>query len=288
VGKGIKAPTISQETSSLFSLLSSTSQGAGLISTFGVSPIGPERSRSVDVGLEQGLWHQHARTRVTFFDNQYEDLIEFLNKNALLLFGVPRDVATAAAAAAFGAYLNSSSYRARGLEISVDGKVGPHLIVSGQYTYLDAVVTRSFAGSAVKPAINPAYPGVPIGWFAPLVGGRPFRRAPNSGSLHAAFVGTRGEISIAGYFVSRQDASTFLFDAFGGTSLLLPNHGLAAGYQKVDVSGDFRIQPGIRAYVIVENVLNEHYEAALGFPALPATLRAGVTLTLGGSRGARE
>jgi iron complex outermembrane receptor protein/vitamin B12 transporter len=287
-GTGIKAPSISQQTTSLFGLLSSTSQGGVLISRFGVSPIGPERSRSVDVGLEQGLWHQRARARATVFDNQYRDLIEFLSKNALSLFGVPRDVAAAAAATSFGAYVNSSSYRARGLEISLDGRVGSHLIVSGAYTYLDAVVTQSFASSALRPAFNPAYPGEPIGAFAPLVGGRPFRRAPNTASLHAAVVGSRGQLSVAGYFVGRQDASTFLSDAFGGNSLLLPNHNLAAGYQKVDVSGDYRPHRRIRLYAVVENVLNQRYEAALGFPALPVTLRTGVALILGGPRGSGE
>jgi len=283
-GKGIKAPSISQEHSSLFSLLSSASQSA-LISGFGVSPIGPERSRSVDLGLEQGLWHQHARARVTVFDNQYENLIEFLSKSALALYGVPQNVA---ATTSSGAYVNSSSYRARGLEISLDGKVGPHLIVSGAYTYLDAVVTQSFASSALRPAINPAYPGVPIGAFAPLVGSRPFRRAPNTASLHAAFVGNRGHLSIVVYFVGRQDASTFLYDGFFGNSLLLPNHDLVAGYQKVDVGGEYRILRRIRAYAVIEHVLNQRYEAALGFPALPVTVRTGLALTLGGPKGSPE
>jgi iron complex outermembrane receptor protein/vitamin B12 transporter len=219
------------------------------------------------------------------FDNQYENLIEFLSKSALALYGVPQNVA---AATSSGAYVNSSSYRARGLEISLDGKVGPHLIVSGAYTYLDAVVTQSFASSALRPAINPAYPGVPIGAFAPLVGGRPFRRAPNTASLHAAVVGNRGQLSISGYFVGRQDASTFLYDGFFGNSLLLPNHDLAAGYQKVDVGGEYRIHRRIRAYAVVENMLNQRYEAALGFPALPVTVRTGLALTLGGPKGSHE
>jgi hypothetical protein len=34
--------------------------------------------------------------------------------------------------------------------------------------------------------------------------------------------------------------------------------------------------------------LNQHYDAAPGFPALPATVRTGVALTLGGARGSRE
>jgi iron complex outermembrane receptor protein/vitamin B12 transporter len=282
-GTGIKAPSISQQASSLFGLLSSVSPT--LTSTLAVSPIGPERSRSVDFGIEQGLWHQRARARVTAFDGHYDDLIEFLSKSALVLYGVPQ---TVAAATSFGAYVNSSSYRAHGLEISMDGKVGSHVILSGQYTYLDAVVTQSFASSALRPAINPAYPGVPIGAFAPLVGGRPFRRAPNTASVYAALVASRAQVSVTGNFVGRRDGSTFLSDAFGGNSLLLPNRDLAAAYQKVDVSGEYRLRRRIRLYATVENALNQHYEAEVGFPALPATIRTGVALTLGGARESRE
>jgi iron complex outermembrane receptor protein/vitamin B12 transporter len=219
---------------------------------------------------------------VTVFDNHYHDLIEFLSKSALALDGVPQNVA---AATSFGAYVNSSAYRARGVEISLTSKLGSHLVVSGQYTYLDAVVTQSFAST--HPAFNPAYPGVPIGAFAPLVGGRPFLRAPNTGSLRAALVASRAQVSIAGYFVGRQDASTFLTDGFFGNSLLLPNHDLAAGYQKVDLSGDYRLHKRLRLYATVENVLNQHYEAAPGFPALPVTIRTGLALTLGGPKGLR-
>jgi vitamin B12 transporter len=284
-GTGIKAPSISQQASSLFGLLASAPPGATLISTSGVSPIGPERSRSVDLGVEQGLWHQRVTARVTAFDGHYDNLIEFLSKSALVLYGVPQNVA---AATSFGAYVNSSSYRAHGLEISLDGKAGSHVIVRGQYTYLDAVVTQSFVSSALGPAFNPTYPGVPIGAFAPLVGGRPFRRAPNTATLYAALVSSRVQASVMGYFVGRRDGSTFLSDAFGGNSLLLPNHDLAAGYQKVDVSGEYRMHRRLRLYVAIENVLNQHYEAELGFPALPATVRTGVALTLGGAKGSRE
>ncbi len=284
-GTGIKAPSISEEQSSLFRLLNAPAQGPALLSGGGVPPIGPERSRSVDIGLEQGVWHERGRIHVSLFNNHYDDLIEFVDKSALPQAGVPQAVA---AATPFGAYVNSSSYRARGIELAFDGKLGSHVILGGAYTYLDAVVTRSFASSALEPAFNPAYPGVAIGAFSPLVGGRPFRRAPNTGSLHAALVSRRGQVSVAGYFVGHADDSTFLTDGFFGNSLLLPNHDLVAGYQKVDVSGAYQIQRRIRVYAVVENVLNQHYDAAPGFPALPATVRTGVALTLGGARGSRE
>jgi vitamin B12 transporter len=279
-GKGIKAPTVSQENSSLFSLLNSAPQGAALISGFGISPIGPERSRSIDVGLEQGLWNQRTRARVTFFDNRFANLIEFVNKSALPSVGIPRDVA---ATVSFGAYLNSSSYRARGIEAAFDGRIGAFLTLSGAYTYLDAVVTQSFASSAFRPAINPAYPTIPIGTYAPLVGARPFRRAPHSGSLLATYARSSVQLSLAAYFVGRQDGSTSLLDGFFGSSMLLPNHNLLDSYQKIDVSGSYHLNSRVRLYTSVENVFDARYEAPLGYPALPRTVRAGLALTVGGN-----
>jgi vitamin B12 transporter len=278
-GKGIKEPSIFNEQMSLYNLLGRLPEGAMLISTLGLSPIGPERSRSIDAGVEQGLRSGRTRVRASVFDNQFDDLIEFVSKAALPQIGVP---VAAAAATASGASVNSSSYRARGLETSVETKVGRTLTVTAAYTYLDAIVIRSFASSALRPAINPAYPGIPIGAFAPLVGGRPFRHAPHSGSVLATYDRSKAQLSLAAYLVGRQDASTFLFDAAFGNSLLLPNHNLEGGYQKVDASGAYLLHPRVRLYVSVENLLDQHYEAALGFPALPRAVRAGMSLTLGG------
>ncbi|HEX3644654.1 MAG TPA: TonB-dependent receptor [Vicinamibacterales bacterium] len=283
-GKGIKEPSIANEQRSLYNLLGALPQGAALISTFGVSPIGPERSRSVDAGVEQGLWSGRGRVRASVFVNHFDDLIESVSKTALPQVGVP---AAVAALAPLGASVNSSSFRARGLETSIEVRPVRTLTLIAAYTYLDAVVTQSFASSALRPAINPAYPGIPIGAFAPLVGGQPFRRAPHSGSLLATYAKAKTQLSLAGYFVGRQDASTFLTDTAFGNSLLLPNHNLGSGYQKVDASGAYFLHPRLRVYVSVENVGNERYEAALGYPALPRSVRAGLSVTLGGDSAKR-
>lgn len=277
VGKGIKAPSISQELSSLFTLVQSSPQAA----TLGVDPIGPERNRSLDLGVEQGLWQGRLRVRAAFFHNEFSDLIEFVSKNVLPQVGV---TPAAAAATSFGAYVNSQSYRARGLEASADAMVGQLIRVAGSYTYLDAIVTESFSSGALAPAINPAFPGIRIGQFSPLVGARPFRRPAHSGSVLVTFAQGPAQVSLAGHFSGKQDGSTFLSDGFFGNSLLLPNHDLNGAYQKVDLSGSYRIHPRLRWYVSVENILDQRYYAAFGFPALPRTARTGVTVALGGDR----
>jgi vitamin B12 transporter len=276
-GTGIKAPSIAQELSSLFALV----QGVGQSVSAGLSPIGAERNRSVDAGIDQGFWGGRARARASFFDNQFSDLIEFVSKSALPQLGIPVPVA---AATGFGAYVNSSSYWARGLEMSAEARVGSMLRLVGSYTYLHAVVTKSFASSALAPAINPAFPTVPIGAYGPLVGAAPFRRPANIGSLLATFTKGPAQLSVAGYFAGKSDDSTFLSDGFFGNSMLLPNHDLDAAYQKVDLSASYRFHPRLRGYLSIENVANQNFEAAFGFPALPRSARAGLAITLGGDR----
>src|SRR5205814_526749 len=103
-GKGIKEPNISNEQRSLYNLLNALPQGAALISTFGVSPIGPERSRSIDFGVEQGLAGGRTRLRASFFDNAFDDVIESVSKSGLPGLGVP---AAVVAVTPLGASVNS-------------------------------------------------------------------------------------------------------------------------------------------------------------------------------------
>ena len=274
-GKGIKAPSVFDEQSSLFAVLSGLPNGDELIDQNNVSPIGPERSRNLDIGVEQAFWGGRGRARISYFDNDFSDLVEFLSSAQLPSVGVPPPVASALL---FGATVNTSSYRARGLETSAELALGSAVTVSASYTYLDAEVSESFSAGT----INNAFPGILIGQFSPLVGARPFRRPTNTGTLFATYARQAVQVSLAGYFVGKQDDSTFLSDAFFGSSLLLPNHDLTDGYQKVDLSGSYRLHSRLRWHVTIENLLDQKYDAAAGFPALPLTFRTGLTVTLGG------
>jgi len=273
-GKGIKEPTIFDAGSSLFSLLSQLPQGSLLISRFGISPIGPERSTTFDFGVTQSLWNRRARLGINFFRSRFYDLTEFLSSSALPLLGFPQDVVSAVAATGpGGATVNSSSYRANGAAVQLEIDPSHGWRVGGNYTYLDPVVTQSFASA---PFFNPAFPGIPIGLESALVGSRPFGMAPHSGSLYLDYQRRRFGAELSGYFVTRQDDSTFLSDAFFGTSMLLPNHDVNAGYQKIDLSGRYTVNPGVTLFAGIENLLNERYTAAFGFASLPLTFRAGI------------
>jgi vitamin B12 transporter len=270
VGKGIKAPSVYQGDNSLYELVTGTPAGAG------VEPIGPERSLGFDIGLEQAFAAGRVRGRVGYFSNTFEDLLEFLSRTQLVAAGVPPEVA---ATTAFGAYINSSSFDAQGVELSLDAAIGGGFRVSASYTYLDAEVTEALGRTA---EFNPKFPDIPIGVYSPLVGERPFRRPANSGTLFVGYTTGPIDIALSGYFVGKRDDSTFLSDGYFGNSLLLPNQDLDPAYQKIDLSASYRLHPRLRVYTTIDNLLNQDYSASYGFPSLPATIRVGASVGLGG------
>ena len=278
-GTGIDEPSIYNQDSSLFNVLSALSNGSSLISQYRVSPIGPERSKDFDWGIEQYFWGDKARLGITGFRESFFDLIAFVDKNLLPELGVPGPVANALP---FGAAVNSDSYRSLGAEVEIEAKFSRDLRMKAEYTYTDAVVTQSFASSAQAPSYNPTFPNIPIGAYTPLIGARPFGVPPNSGSMALIYSHRRFGLSATGYFVSRSDDSTFLTDEYYGNSLLLPNRNLLNAYQLIDWSGWLEPRHGVTLYTSIGNVLDEHYQGAFGYPALPFNFRAGIKLTIGG------
>jgi iron complex outermembrane receptor protein/vitamin B12 transporter len=272
IGKGIKAPSVYQGLNSLYALVTGTPAGAG------VDPLGPEKSRGFDIGLEQAFAASRFRARVGYFNNTFENLLEFLSRTQLVSAGVPPAVA---ASTAFGAYINSASFDAQGIELSADAAIGAGFRFGASYTYLDGEVTEAFGRSA---AFNPAFPTIPIGTYSPLVGERPFRRPANSGTLFVAYTTGPVDVALSGYFAGRRDDSTFLSDGFFGNSLLLPNQDLDPAYQKIDLSASYRLHPRFRVYSTIDNLLNQDYAAAFGYPSLPATIRVGASVSLGGGQ----
>jgi iron complex outermembrane receptor protein/vitamin B12 transporter len=269
-GKGIKEPSTYEQANQLYALLTPAQRAQ-----FGVGEIGPERSQDLDAGFSQGLWKGRVRLDAAYFHNRFYNLISYLDPSELILIGVNPGAATASG---YGAYVNAQSTRAQGAELEFNSGLGHGFRLRANYTRLDAVVTKAFG----YPSYNPEFPDIPIGAYAPLQGQKPFRRAPNSGSLglyysHRKFLG-----SFTGYIVGRRDDSTFLSDAFYGNTMLLPNQNLAPAYQKFDLSGRYSVNPVVAFYTSIENLFSQHYQAAFGFPAAPFTIRSGLTLTIGG------
>ncbi|HLK06661.1 MAG TPA: TonB-dependent receptor [Candidatus Angelobacter sp.] len=278
-GQGIQEPDIFSASNSLFALLSQLPDGPQLISQFHVGPIGAVRSRSFDGGIEQLFWDGRAKLALTFFDNHFSDEIEFVSQDGLGLLGVPAQVI---AQAPFGASVNSLATRSLGAESELELSLGHGFTARAAYTYLDGVVRRSFSSDELLPSFNPLFPTIPIGAFSPLVGNRPFNRAPHVASVYLGYARHKLALALSGNFVGRRDSSTFLFDSSFGSTMLLPNRNLAEAYQKIDVSGSYRLNRYIQIYSAIENLASQHYDPAPGFPALPFNFRSGIKVTLGG------
>jgi vitamin B12 transporter len=278
-GQGIQEPDIFSADNSLFALLSQQPDGAQLTSQFHVKPIGAVRSRSLDAGVEQMAWNGRAKLGLTFFYNRFSDEIEFVSPGGLAQLGIPDSIL---ALTPFGASINSLATRALGAETELELELGHGFTVRAAYTYLDGVVRRSFSSDELLPSFNPLFPTIPIGAFSPLIGNRPFNRAPHTGSFYFGYARRKLALAMSGNFIGRRDSSTFLFDSGFGTTMLLPNHNLAAAYQKIDVSGSYRLNRYLQLYSAVENLASQHYDPAPGFPALPFNFRSGIKVTLGG------
>jgi vitamin B12 transporter len=279
-GKGIKEPTVSQQTSSIFDILSALPNGSQLISQFHVAQIGPENSRTYDGGVDQELWNGRARLGLTYFHNEFTNGIEDVPPSGLLALGVP--VANLPALE-FGAYINSEAFRSQGVEFEAEYRINNYLFARGGYTYTDAVVQRSFSSDqGVGESFNPAFPDIPIGAFSPLVGARPFRVAPHSGYFGLNYSRSKFYSSLTGTLVGRRDDSDFLFDKDFGPTLLLPSRNLDGAYQRLDLSGGYQFTSRLTAYANIQNLLSEHFVQAFGFPALPLTFRSGIKINFGG------
>ena len=166
----------------------------------------------------------------------------------------------------------------------MEGGIGRSIFLRGGYTYLDAVVQRSFSNDDLALlGPTPTYNGIPVGAFSPLVGARPFRRAPHTGFFTASYAnkGITGVFSSA--YVSRTDDSDFPggYDIDGGNSLLLPNRNLDHGYAKLDLGGSFPMRPWLAIYGQIENLTNNQHIAPIGFVSLPITARAGIRVQWG-------
>lgn len=283
-GQGIQEPSIFNETNSLFDLLSNLPGGNALVQKFGIKPIGAERARTYDFGLQQSLG-QRALLDITLFHNEFYHQVEFIPSNVLPELGVPISIAQATEFNS-GATVNSMNYLAQGVETQLQFKISRALLARGGYTYLDARVQHSFSNDPLSPVTNPEFPNIPIGADSPLVGARPFRRAPHTGFLSVTYSKSRWDALFQGTFVGPRDDSTFLLfsDANFGNTLLLPNRNLDGAYQKLDLSGDYRLNRHLMFFASMENLLSEKYDTAFGFPALPFTVRSGLRITIGGER----
>jgi len=287
--KGVKEPTIDDQFGSLYTFLLDNG-GQSTVNEFGIRPIGAELSRSYDGGVEQSLFSEKVVLRVTYFHNEFGDQIEYVGANLVptLLPNLTPEQQQALQQflqqeGAYSLTVNSGAFRAQGLESQVEYGIGRNIFIRGGYTYLDAVVQRSFTSDAVGPSYNPAFPTIPIGNTTPLVGARPFRRAPHTGFAGVTYNVSHMTVVATGAFSSRSDDSTYLGgdDVNFGNTLLLPNRNLDHAYAKLDLGVVVPITSWLSYYAQLDNYLSQQHISPIGYTSLPASVRTGLRFTLG-------
>jgi len=296
-GEANREPALTDQFGSLYNFLE-TNNYQSVAKELNITPLAAPQVRTYEGGAEQSFLSQRIVFRVSYFHNEFGREIEYVG-GVLLPNVIPgltpaqkQDLENALGfyyTDDYGLAVNTQAFRAQGIETTVESGIGRNIFLRGGYTYLDAVVQRSFDSDneALVDGYAPAYNGIPIGAISPLVGARPFRRAPHTGFFTASYSAQKLTAIFTSAFASRSDDSTYLeyADANGGNSLLLPNRNLDYAYAKLDLGGSYNLLSWLGVYAQAENLLSEQHIAPIGYPSLPMNFRLGLKIQWGPGSG---
>ena len=204
----------------------------------------PQRSRTVNVGVDQYFESDRFRISATYFDNEFRDLITSVPGTQT---GCP-----------FGsvAFSNTDLSRARGVNFSTAIRLARWLSLRGSYSFDDTRVLKS----------SPAE----TGFQDP--GDHLLRRPENSGNVWLNAGYRRFNFNINAYFSgARRDSD---FDGLGLTR--------NPGYARFDVATSFLLTRGVSFYGRVTNLFDHPYQETIGFPALGRDFRLGLSYRFSG------
>jgi len=149
-----------------------------------------------------------------------------------------------------GTFVNLGETQARGLEAGIEVAPVAHFSFSAQYTYLDGRIVTS--GNT----FDPVY----------AAGQSLLRRPKHQGSISAQ--GRQGRVSAGATLLLVGKRADSDFSGIG----LLEN----GGYTRFDARLRVRLGRGFELYTVGENLFDEDYMEALGYPALGRAVRAGL------------
>jgi iron complex outermembrane receptor protein/vitamin B12 transporter len=290
-GDAVREPKLTDQDESLYNFLQANG-GQSTIQQLHIGQLAAPAVRTYEGGAEQSFLSGHIVFTASYFHNQFGREIESVGLDL-----IPQLLPNLTAAQqqqlesvlqanfAYELAINSEAFRAQGIESSVESGIGKNLFFRGGYTYLDAVVQRSFSNddAALLGPVPTFKDGTPIGPYSPLKGARPFRRAPHTGFFSATWSQQKATALFSAAFASRSDDTTFLegADANGGNSLLLPNRNLDHGYAKLDLGGSYQLLTWLGIYAQGENMLSQQHIAPIGYPSLPMNFRTGLRIQWG-------
>jgi len=209
-----------------------------------------ERVRSMDLGLEVTLANQRVRANAAVFNNHYRDQIELRSTSPFFQpDGLPD-------------YVNIAGSNAHGVEL--EG------VLQRAYRGVTAAVTYTFVPTEVIETtdLNAQFrPGQPL-----------LRRPKHSGTIRVNYsrgplnvnwdtriVGDRHDSSFIGLYTSSFDAAEISVNP---------------GYSVSGLGVEYRLPRIATIYVRGDNLFDEEYEGALGYPGLPRSAVVGLRFNL--------
>jgi vitamin B12 transporter len=258
-GTGIKEPT----------LLEAFSPDPSFI---GNPALNPERAISYEAGVAQEFFGRKANVELTYFDNRFRDLVLFEETPSFGPIALPDGRLTN--------FFNAARSSARGIELVATARpahgVWSHLRITGSYTFLRTRLDQSADILAFPP---PTFQGVLVP--DPEVGLPLLRRPRNSGTFLLSWIDRRFDLTFDGSIVGRRrDFDPVTFSKFDAAGRPIFND----GYARLDASGSLEVTRNLRAFVRIENLLNQDYQEVLGFPAYRLNFSAGLRIRIGGKR----
>jgi vitamin B12 transporter len=213
----------------------------------------PERSRTVNAGIEQLLGSDRVRISATYFNNRFYDIVSFDFTSQIQncpAFG--------------GSFFNTDLARASGANGTIETKPVRWLRIVGNYTYDDSKVLKS--PNATDPAL--------------IVGNRLFKRPLHSASLIFNASLWRMNWNLAGNYVGRRSDSDFDSTIKNGvcTGPCITSN---PSYVRWYLAAIIPLRYGLSATARVENLFDRHYEDAVGYPALRLNYRVGMKYVWG-------
>jgi vitamin B12 transporter len=204
----------------------------------------PERSTSVEAGLEHAFAAGRVSVAATAFAQRFRDLIQYTFATA-----APTDPN----------FSNVASATASGLELELRAAPSSAVRIDVEYTWLrTAAADSGFDGTV----------------FAP--GERLLRRPTHSGSVLGEWQGGR---TVAGARVlvvgDRDDLD---FSAFPAQRVVLPAYGRLDAWVRIALVRPAGASGGVALTVRVDNVADARYAEIAGFPAPGRRILAGVAL----------